>query len=179
MRTAVLFLFFFSVITNAESIDSGYLATGLGEDHSIIAFPVPQPRTYFENDFIRAAPHTKGLLSNATSVKNRWRLIGVIKGKELYDVFHEIQAFGGEWAVKTILLQVGPQTFRPLFCRKTQPDQWPVKDTFFSFTGSDILLVDRYFERARIPGPYGHVLRYRAGKWDVQDFRGYPELFHR
>ena len=179
VRTTVTTFLFLSAIAGAASLDSGYFAAGLDEDQVVVAFPDPQPRAYFDDKFVQTAPHTKNLLSNATSVKSRWRLIGVIKGKELYDVFHEIQAFGGEWAIKTVLVQVGPETFRPLFCRETQPGQWPVEATFFSFTGTDLLLVDRYFERARIPGPYGHVLRYRTGKWDIDDFRAHPELFRR
>ena len=179
MKAVVSFLIALSAVAQAASLDHGYLAVGMDEGAAVVSFGEPRPRAYFEDEFIQSAPHTKSLLSSATAVKNRWRLVGVIRGKEIYDLVHEIQAFGGGWAVKTILLQVGAETFRPLFCRETQPAQWPVEDTFFSFTGADLLLVDRYVEQARIPGPYGHVLRYRARKWDIKDFRAYPELFRR
>lgn len=179
MTRLFLVLLLLTQLTHAEPLKNGYLAVSLDEDEKVVPFPTPMPRRFFSEDFVRSAPHTQNIVKNANAIKSRWRLVGVIYDKEVHDVFHEIEAFGGTWAIKTILLQVGPDTFRPLFSRETQPSQWPVEDTFFAFDGRALLLVDRFFENARIPGPYGHVLRYQESEWEAQNFTHYRKLFRR
>ena len=178
MRILIL-LFALASSVFADLIGDGYLATSNGGDRDdrVVPFGGPQPQEYFEATFLAEAPHTKRLVSASTTIKATWKLIGYIDGRAIYDLVHSIEAYGGEWAVKTILLESKEGLFRPLFCRETQPAQWPVTDTLFSITDGSLFLVDRYREKARISGPYGHVLLATKDGWVVEGPTKHPELF--
>ncbi len=177
MRILIL-VFVLSSPVFADSIRDGYLATSNGDgDDRVVPFGDPKPKEYFEVNFLAAAPHTKTLISASTSIKTTRKLIGYIDGKAIYDLVHAIQAYGGDWAVKTILLEEEGGLFRPLFCRETQPAQWPITDTIFSITGGSLSLIDRYRENAKISGPYGHVLISKKDGWIVEGFTKHPQLF--
>ena len=180
-KTIMRFLILLFVLVSsvfADSIEDGYLATSNGDgDDRVVPFDDPQSREYFETTFLGVAPHTKTLISASTSIRHNWKLIGYIDGRAVCDLVHTIQAHGGEWAVKTILLESEEGLFRPLFCRETQPAQWPITDTLFSITDGSFALVDRYRENARISGPYGHVLLAKKDGWVVEGFTKHPQLF--
>lgn len=177
MRFLVL-LFVFVSSAFAEPIGDGYLATSNGDgDDRVVPFGDPKPKEYFEATFLAVVPHTKTLIGASTSIKPTWKLIGYIDGRAIYDLVHLIQAYGGEWAVKTILLESKKGLFRPLFCRKTQPAQWPITDTLFSITDGSLSLIDRYRENARISGPYGHVLFAKKDGWVVEGFAKHHRHF--
>lgn len=117
------------------------------------------------------------MVSAATSIKAAWKLIGYIDRRAVYDLFHSVEAYGGDWAVKTIMVESGAGLFRPLFSRETQPAQWPVTASIFSFAEGSLVLVDRYRENAKISGPYGHVILITKDGWAVEDFTKHPQLF--
>lgn len=177
MRSLILLI---ALVTPAfaDLIGDGYLATsnGAGDDR-VVPFSSPQQKEYFETTFLAEAPHTKTLVSASTSIKATWKLIGYIDGSAIYDLVHSIEAYGGQWAVKTILLESDGGLYRPLFCRETQPAQWPVTDTLFSISDGSLSLLDRYSENAEISGPYGHVLIAKKEGWSVEAFTKHPELF--
>ncbi len=175
-----IILIFFSLFTAsmAQIIGDGYLATSNGNsDDRVVTFGVSKPREYFESNFLLEAPHTKVLASEASSIKATWRLIGYCDGKAVYDLVHKIKAFGGDWAVKTVLKESESGLLRPVFSRETQPEQWPVTDTTFSFSDGALVLVDRYRENAKISGPYGHVILIKKSGWAVEDFTKHPQIF--
>ena len=177
MRFLVLL---FVLISSAfsESIGDGYFATSNGDGGDrVVPFGDTKPKEYFKATFLAAAPHTKTLVGASTSIKPTWTLVGYTDGKPIYDLVHSIQAYGGEWAVKTILLETEKGLFRPLFCRMTLSAQWPITDTLFAITDGSLSLVDRYRENAKISGPYGHVLVAKKHGWVVEGFTKHPQLF--
>ena len=177
MRT-LLILFALLPAAMADGIGDGYLATSNGTgDERVVAFGLSKPREYFETTFLAEAPHTRNLAAKASSIKASWKLVGYFEGRAIYDLVHSGTAHGGAWAVKTILFESENGLFRPVFSRETQPGQWPVTDTFFSFADGSLALVDRYRENARISGPFGHVILARKDGWVVDGFSKHPLLF--
>ena len=174
----ILILTAITLHTKAELTRDGYLVIKAGGgDERVVPFEGTKDRIFFERVFLAEAPHTRSLIKAATSQQVKWNLVGYIEGHEVYDLIHEIQAYGGSWGVKTILIASNPGMFRPIFSRETQPAQWPIQSTFFSFARGQLSLVDRYRENAKISGPYGHVATFTADGWLVEDFTKHPELF--
>jgi hypothetical protein len=177
MRSLILLLVL-AASAYADSIGDGYLVTSNGKgDDRVVPFGVPKTKEYFDSSFLADAPHTKDLVDHSTAIEAKWNLIGYIDGNAVYDVVHAIKAHGGDWAVKTILLESDGAMYRPLFSRETQPEQWPVTASIFSITKGQLSIVDRYRENARIPGPYGHVLTATKEGWVVEDYTKHPQLF--
>ena len=177
IRAALILLALFSTAI-AHEIGEGYLATSNGKgDDRVVAFGDSKPKEYFDKTILAEAPHTKRLAKDATSIKAVWKLVGYCEGKAIHDVFHSLTVYGGEWAVKTIVLESESGLYRPVFSRETQPGQWPVTDTLFSFQDASLTLLDRYRENARISGPYGHVILVRKNGWIIEDFAKHPEFF--
>lgn len=178
MIRILIFAFLLLATSFAEVIGDGYLATSNGKgDDRVVTFGKAKSREHFETEFLKEAPHTKNLMSAATSIRTAWKLIGYCDGRAIYDLVHSIQAHGGDWAVKTILTESESGLFRPVFSRETQPSQWPVTDTIFSYTEGSFVLVDRYRENAKISGPYGHVILIKKDGWAVESFTKHPQLF--
>ena len=177
MRT-LLILFALLPAAMADGIGDGYLATSHGAgDERVVAFGLSKPREYFETTFLAEAPHTRNLAAKAPSIKASGKLVGYDEGRAIDDLVHSVTVHGGAWAVKTILFESENGLFRPVFSRETQPGQWPVTDTFFSFADGSLALVDRYRENARISGPFGHVILARKEGRVVEGFSKHPLLF--
>lgn len=177
MRT-LLILFALLPAAMADGIGDGFLATSHGAgDERVVAFGLSKPREYFETTFLAEAPLTRNLAAKAPSIKASWKLVGYFEGRAIGDLVHSVTAHGGAWAAKTILLESENGLFRPVFSRETQPGQWPVTDTFFSFAAGSLALVDRYRENAGISGPFGHVILARKDGWGVEGFSKHPLLF--
>jgi len=106
LRQLAIFCFAISSV-GAQDLESGYLAvpTGGGIDTAVVEFAGGKSRKYFENEFLTTAPHTKHVIASATKIEFRWHLVGYLNGMRIYDLFHTVEAFGGKWAVKTILLE--------------------------------------------------------------------------
>lgn len=165
----------------AQDISNGYLALAEGGDRDpvVVDFAESRPRLFFEREFLVKAPHTKTLVSSATKIDAVWRLVGYVEGTAVYDLMHNIEAYGGNWVVKTILLQTSDTEFRPLFCRSSQPGQWPINETFFSYSKGSLSLVDRFRENAQISEPTGSVIAKRNGHWIVEYPQEHPGLFRK